>query len=126
MRNLTKEEVKFSTFLELEHCRVRGNYMCTDDPEADAKAEDEILERLENNDFSAWCTLTVKAEWDDYEGYAYLGCCSFAPDLLGSRLEKEIETMAEDHGMYDEALEDLNKSVKNYISDAKVLEAKLT
>jgi hypothetical protein len=126
MRNLTKDEVEFTVSLEIEDLQVRGNYICSDDPAYDKEAEDEIIDRLNRDDTSAWCCLTIKAEWEDFKGFAYLGGCSFSEGKSGSELAKEAEEMAEEHGMYEEALEDLNTNIALSIGRAELIKARLT
>ena len=126
MRNLTKDEVEFTVSLEIEDIPVRGNYMATDDPIAYKEAEDEIIDRINRDDISAGCCLTVKVEWEGFKGFAYLGGCSFSEGKYGSVLEKEAEEMAEEHGMYEDALNDLNESVRLSIERNKSIEARLT
>jgi hypothetical protein len=109
IRPLTKSEVQFTVSIEPEDIDVRGNYMCTDDGEADKAAEDEIIRRLNNEETEAWCVVVVKAKWKTYEAFASLGGCSFEP----SNLQSEIEMYADDLGMFEEALERLNDALQS-------------
>lgn len=123
MRKLTKDEVEFSVTIESEDLSVRGNYMCTEDPEADKKAEDEILTRLKHGDIYAWCVIKVTAKWEEFEGFATLGGVSFSENEDG---QKQAEMEAEDHGMFAEALEDLNKNLNGYVMNALDIKNKLS
>lgn len=126
MRNLTKDEVEFTVSLEYEDLQVRGNCMCSNDLDYNKQCEDELIDRLNNGDIQAWCCLTVKAEWEDFKESVYLGGCSFESGLMGSELQKAIEEMAEEHGMYDDALNDLNAEIRLAIERSKSIEARLT
>lgn len=81
------------------------------DTEAENKAaEDAIIERLERGDLEAWCCVKVTATVGDFEGVAYLGCCTLDDKYTA-------EQCAEAHGMKEEALEDL---IANLRADARV------
>ena len=123
MRKLTKNEVKFSIDIESEDMPVRGNYMCTEDPEADKAAEDEILARLDRGDITAWCLIKVTAKWEEFEGFATLGGISYSDN---EDSQKQAESDADDHGMFDEALEDLNNNINAYVMNAKDIQIKLS
>jgi hypothetical protein len=106
IRELTASEEEFqcTSEPEFEFIGVRGNYMRTEDPEADRKAENEIIDRLERGDDSAWCRLTVTATWNGFTGFAGLGPCSFEdPD------DPAIEAEYED--LRAAALDDLNANI---------------
>ena len=122
MRNLNKYEVEFSVLVESEDLPVRGNYMSTDDNEADKAAEDEILERLKRDDIYAWCMIRVTAKWEEFEGFATLGCCSYSENEDG---EAQAKIAAEEHGMFDEALDDLMKNIRGYVMNASDIKNKL-
>lgn len=125
MRKLTKDEVKFELEIESEdlHLQVRGNYMCTSDPESDKKAEDEILARLERGDIYAWCVIKVTAKWEGFEGFATIGGVSFSEDEDG---DKQAENEAESYGLHEEALDQLNKGINAYVMNGKDIELKLS
>jgi len=108
---LTNTEVVFSVTVE-EECfeHVEGNAMSSGDDAADKACEKEILDRLHRGDSYAWCCITVEATWKGYKGGASLGCCS----LLG---ESQVEPTIIDHGMRDEALEDLNNRLSKSLEE---------
>jgi hypothetical protein len=64
---------------------VKGNAMASGDNAYDAKVENEILDRLENGDISAWfdalVTVSIEFEIDDqeyeFEGSDSLGGCNY-------------------------------------------------
>ena len=122
MRKLTKDEVKFSVEIESEDMQVRGNYMCTEDPESDKKDEDEILARLERGDIFAWCVIKVTAKWEEFEGFAIIGGVSFSEDENGM---KQAEIEAEEYGLHEEALDQLNKEINAYVMNAKDIAMRL-
>lgn len=126
MRKLIKDEVEFKLEVLPEETEVRGNYICSGDDEQDKLDEDEIIERLNNNDVTAWCLLKVTATWNDIEAFDYMGGCSFSTGLMGSEIEKEAESMAEDHGMYDSALDNLNAEISSRVGKVKSIIEQLT
>lgn len=105
LRKLTRKDVEIILEVEPEETPVRGFYSSTDDPEADRRMEDEIIRRVNNGDYWAWCTVVVKARWGQFTGLAVLGCCSY---------EDEHDFKVEG-GYYldlvDEALDDLNEKL---------------
>lgn len=108
---LTESDVAFEEGCEQEFIPVRGNYMATDDAEADRLAEDELLDRLEHGDSSAWCILTVKATWKGFVGHASLGGFVFPRGNSGPQNE---EYAAEEYAsLRIEALADLNESIQS-------------
>ena len=122
LRPLLASEVTFTTEIEPEDLEVRGNCMCSDDPEFDKQCEDEILERLDRGYIEAWCCVVVKATWEapdgtTLEGVATLGGCSFG-DGYGAK------ECVDEHGMKDEALDDLNYNIQRSADNAlKLIEA---
>lgn len=99
---LTAADVTFTVEIEPEHIPVRGNCLASGDDAADREYEDEILERLECGDESAWCVLVVTATASDgTEGRNTLGCCSLSREYTAKQCAK-------DQGMHDDALAALN------------------
>lgn len=106
LRELKSDEVSFTVKVEEECCvPVKGNAIDSGDEDFDRNVENEILDRLRRGDSFAWCSILVTAEWNGHKGIASLGCCS----LEG---ESDVETTINDHGMRDEALDDLNKGLQ--------------
>lgn len=126
MRQLTKDEVEFTVELESEYTEVRGNVLASGDDEEDKAAEDEILDRLNRDDLSAWCCIVIKAEWNGHTGATNLGCVSLEETNTGSECQQLTESFAEYNGMYDQALEDLNQTIANSIAAAKKIESLLS
>lgn len=119
MRKLTADEVEFEESTEPEDLPVQGNYMCTDDPEADRAAEQELLERLARGDESAWCCLVVTAKWREFIGYAMLGGYSFPEGQTGA---ENREYAAEEYKQLRvEALEAMNERLETEVIYAKEL-----
>lgn len=86
------------------------------DTEAENKAaEDAIIERLERGDLEAWCCVKVTATVGDFEGVAYLGCCTL-DDKYGP------EDCAWDHGMKEEAKSDLVRELRDAIKAGQAAE----
>jgi hypothetical protein len=98
------KNVTYTVSIAPEDIPVRGNCQVSGDDALDKAAEDEVLERLYRGDDRAWCVVKVTAKLDDYSGTAYLGCCSLDDTYTA-------EQCAEDHGMKDEALADLQRTL---------------
>ena len=56
-----------------------GNIMCSGDDAFDKKIEDEVIDRINQDDIWAWCTVKVIAcvEGTSIAGVDYLGGCSY-------------------------------------------------
>lgn len=109
-RELRADEVEFEEGCEDEYIPVEGNYMATDDGEADKAAEKELLDRLSRGDNSAWCILVVKAKWKGRAGVASLGCFVFPEGNSGPANRKYAEDEYE--SLKEEALADLNQNIQ--------------
>jgi hypothetical protein len=114
LRKLTAAEVTFEVTTEHEVCSVEGHF-ATDEPELDRKLEAEIIERLNNGDDSAWCCVVVHARWNGYEGWDCLGGCSLDDNYT-------LETVVEEHGMREEALDHLNRRIAEHAAKLDALE----
>jgi hypothetical protein len=75
-RELNWEEVTFSVECLPEDAPIKGNVMDSGDPDADAREEERIYNAYQTNEW-AWCCVRVVATWGEFEGDAYLGCCSY-------------------------------------------------
>lgn len=133
MRQLTASEVEFSIDVESEDLEVRGNASAWGEPE-DTEYANEIIARLEAGDDAAWCVVVVRATWTyevngkdcTIEGSAALGgCCLTEKMECGSVVAKAAEETARYHGMYEDALDDLNRSLAAIVNDAKEIERQL-
>lgn len=119
-RPLTESEVTFTVELEPEDTPVRGNAMASGDDDADREVEDEIIERLDRGDISAWCCLKVTATWTapdgtTLDGVDYLGCCSLTAGVH-QPIEAQAIELADDHGMKQLALASLNMGIEHRFS----------
>lgn len=95
----------YTVSIESQNFPVRGNCMVSGDNTFDKKCEDVIIERLERGDLSARCCVKVTATVGDFEGVAYLGDCSLNDQYMAQQC-------AEEHGMQEEALEDLKRELR--------------
>ena len=110
LRKLTADEVEFQESTEDEFIPVQGNYMATDDEEADKRAEQELLDRLHRGDNSAWCILVTQATWKGFIGRASLGAYVFPEGNTG---EQNAEYAKEDcKQLRTEALDALNSQLQ--------------
>jgi hypothetical protein len=115
LRELTEEDVEFEAEC-LEETMHPSNWFDSGDTERDKEDADELLRQLETNPW-AWCSVKVTAEWDKYEGSAYLGCCTC----------KSREDFAETYSGYyadmkAKALCNLNAEVRRAYEKLKSLE----
>ncbi|GAG86978.1 unnamed protein product, partial [marine sediment metagenome] len=92
-KELTAADVAFVLTIEPEDIPVRGNAMASGDEEVDRRVEDGIIERLDQGDLWAWCSVKVTAtllDDTDLEGADYLGGCSY----------RDEEDFCQDGGYY--------------------------
>lgn len=105
LRKLTREDVEITIEIDNEWLPLRGNAIATGDPDYDRQVEDELLKRLDSGDIWAWCSVTVTARWNGFEGKDHLGGCSYADEEDFKR-----------SGYYDEmvgiAIDELNKEIE--------------
>lgn len=69
-------DVTFTIECLPEDTPVMDNAIDTGDKEADKQCEDEILHRLESNEW-AWCMVKITATWKTLSESDYLGGCSY-------------------------------------------------
>lgn len=112
LRPLLAEEVVFEVRVEPEDTPVRGNYMATDDDEADRAAEDAVIAAIDAGEERAWCCVTVVAHWRDWRGQSSLGCVAFTPFQTPQKEAEDLEELVTGHGMRKEALEYLNQELQ--------------
>ena len=109
LRKLTAAEVTFEVTIEAEDTPVRGNVCASDEPDLDKAEEDAVLARLERGEVEAWCGVVVTATWE-HDGVEYTGRDS----LWGCSLDDSYTAaiVAESHGMQEQALDDLNRTLE--------------
>lgn len=77
-KTLTQEDVQIElTVFPEEDLPVEGNACYSGDEEYDQMVENEILNRLEQNDVWAWAMVRVSVEWEGLSSTQYLGGCSY-------------------------------------------------
>lgn len=111
LRKLTAAEVTFEVYTQpddINEREIRGSF-ATDEPDLDKQQADEIIRRLNDGDETAWCGVVVKATWE-HDGVEYTGRDSIWHCTLGD--DYTAETVAEHHGMRDNALDDLNRTLE--------------
>lgn len=109
LRPLTADEVEFELGCEEEFIPFEGNVLSSGDAALDKEAEDDVRRRLNRNDVSAWCILTVKAKWKGYTGHASLGCFIFPEGNTGPQ---NLEYAKDEYEqLRSEALDDLNQGL---------------
>ena len=114
LRPLTRDDVTI-TVEALPEDQHPDDCFALDDPEAQKKIVDEILEKAEWNEW-AWCCIKVTVSWRGHSASDYLGACSY---------DSKEAFVAEDgyySDMVDRALEELNGEVRRAYADLKELE----
>lgn len=116
--------VKYIFKLEEEQTPVRGNAFASGNDAKDRKAEDEIIERLDNGNLAAWCCATVIASVE-INGYTFvgvdsLGCCSY-------ETEAELKKVCFEHyDMKKNALAALKENLEAIVTKGSVAAHLLT
>ncbi len=113
LRKLTAAEVTFEVTIEADDAsekQIRGSF-ATGEPDLDKQQADEILERLNHGDETAYCGVIVTATWE-HDGVEYRGTDSIWGCTLSLDNTYTAETVAEHHGMRDNALDDLNRTLE--------------
>lgn len=123
MRKLTDKDVEFRITVEQEDMPLRGNYTVSGDDEQDTADENEALARLNRGDYTAWCSVTVTAAWNGFEGNARIGGCS-----MGENANEQIEAhqIATDYDLAGDALADLTEKIGVHLDRADQIRKKLT
>lgn len=119
MRKLTAAEVTFEVTIEAEDTPVRGNLIASDDPDADRLDEEDVLHRLNRGEVEAWCCVVVTATWQAPDGAEYTGRDTLGGCSLTEHYTAEIA--AKEHGMREQALDDLNQRLASKVVKAKQL-----
>ena len=103
LRAVTADEVEFEDTFEEETADLRNDKVAREH-------EDEMIERLERGDITAWCILAVRVHWKGHTGYAALCGYTFPEGRTGiQNQEYASEDMAQ---LRIEALEDLNRTLQ--------------
>lgn len=123
MRKLTAAEVTFEVTIEADDNHdVRGSF-ATDDEEQDDREAASIIARVDRGEVEAWCGVVVTATWEAPDGTEYTGRAS----LWGCTLDDSYtaEVVAEEHGMREQALDDLNRTLASVAKRGSRLARKL-
>ena len=112
-RPLTREEIAISLKAEPEFVPVEGNAMASGDDAFDREVEQDIFQRLAQNDVWAWAMVTVTVSWGPFSASDHLGCCSYANE------EDFRQPGGYFDDMVDEALEELNRIVRDAYEQLK-------
>lgn len=76
-RNIPIEDVTFEIICHPEETQIEGNAMASGNEDHDRKVEQDIQDQLESGNEWAWCTVQVRASYDEQSASEYLGCCSY-------------------------------------------------
>ncbi len=124
LRKLTAAEVTFTVTVEAdEHSResdIRGSF-ASGDPEyeqADREQADEIIQRLQAGDETAYCGVLCKATWE-HDGVTYEGSDSIWGCSLDDTYTAAV--VAEEHGLREQALDDLNRTLEAAVAKGSKL-----
>ncbi len=116
LKRLTKGDCKITIIAEQDDTPVRGNAMASDDEAFDRECEDDIIRQLDDGNVWAWASVTVRATWSGYEGFDYLGGCSYKDE------EDFIKDGAYYDSMVDAAVDDLNNKLAKIYEEIKPLD----
>lgn len=118
---LLKDRVTYVLSIEPEEISVRGNCIASGDDAYDKKVEDEIIERVDNGDDWAWCTVEVAAVFDGGPGIGKI----WGRDHLGGCSYKDEADFKQEGGYYpqmqEEALRNLAVTVVRYMATLQLL-----
>lgn len=109
-------KIRYQIEIEQDDIPVRGNAIASGDKATDKAVEDEIIERLDNGDTWAWCSVCVVAEAGGTEGRAYLGACSYKD-------EEDFRSGGYYEQMQEEAKEDLMEQLRRAKKTLEEIEA---
>lgn len=79
VRQLTETEVEFEIECVPEDMPIHGNASAIDGL-TDLQVEQGIRDQIASGNEWSWCIVRVTARWTDYEGYSYLGGCSYGSE----------------------------------------------
>ena len=105
---IPRDEIEIRLTVEQDDTPVRGNVMASGDDDFDHECEEDVLRRLDDGDVWAWEFVTVEARWNGWVGRDTLGGCTYE-DERAFRSDPYYEAMVE------EAIQDLNRRVRNAI-----------
>jgi hypothetical protein len=121
--NRTKlaELAQVSFYSEPEQVQIEGNASAID-PDTDRETYEWIRKELDAGNEWAWCTLVVRATYEDVPslggasvcGFSYLGCCSYESGVDAKRDNYEQ--------MLAEALDDLASTLESTCTQAELAE----
>lgn len=105
MYKLKEKDVQFELIAHPEETPIKGNVMDCGKDQEDHKAEQMVQEQLESGNMWAWCTVEVKATWQNFTYSDFIGCCSF-------KSQQDFEQLYYDD-MAQTCLAELNEMVAN-------------
>lgn len=109
-------KIRYQIEIEQDDIPVRGNAIASGDNSTDKAVEDGIIERLDNGDTWAWCSVCVVAEAGGTEGRAYLAACSYKD-------EEDFRSGGYYEQMQEEAKEDLMEQLRRAKKTLEEIEA---
>lgn len=103
VRALSEREVEFVLECHPEDEDYHGNCSAIDE-KTDRRAERWIERQLDRGNEWAWCRVVVRAQWNGFEGWDSLGCCSY-------RSEQDFRNGGYFEDMRRAALANLNETI---------------
>ena len=113
IRPIRCEEAAIRVLAEPDHIPVEGNACVSGDDDFDREVEHNVLCRLQQGDVWAWAAVTIVVAWGQFEGRAYLGCCSYADENDFRQPGCYFDDLVA------EALAELNRSVREAYQQMK-------
>ena len=129
IRKLTEDDVEFKIDMEWEECStIEGNALASGDDERDKAYEQELIDRCNRGDMTAWFCVTVKATWKvgerEYSEWETLGCCSLSDEFecaSSAEVQAELDELIETNGIKASVLDRLNEMVATMDKDLGTL-----
>lgn len=113
LRELEAHEVAFHIAIDPDPVSLVGRLVNTGFPDLDRRAESDALARLEAGDESAWCEITVTAEFRGLECEAKLSGVHFTENC---RLREAIDGLVSSERLKERALEALNARLAELVA----------
>lgn len=73
----TASTIQWKIIATQDDIPVRGNLVVSGDDAHDKAEEDKVIQRLDDGDVWAWCSIEVRGIWEGLTASDYLGGCSY-------------------------------------------------
>ncbi len=102
-----------------EDMGIRGNVLACGDDAEDRRAEDAVIESLNNGNEWAWCCIQVTLKFKDWSGTDFLGGCSYKskrdfqeeggyfPDMVSRAFDELVENIETGMRLHEQTFNEL-------------------